>query len=67
LSTSWSALKLRFDIDTQHCPNSGDGELKIIATILERPVIEKIFTHLGLDLQPPPRGCAREAGQAWAQ
>jgi len=35
----------------------------IIAAILERPVIEKILTHLGLDPQPPPRGRAREAGQ----
>lgn len=33
---------------------------------LERPVIEKVLTHLGLDLQPPPRGRAREAGQAFA-
>ena len=30
---------------------------------LERPVIEKILTQQGLDLQPPPRGRAREAGQ----
>lgn len=30
------------------CPNCGGGELKIIAAILERPVIEKILTHLGL-------------------
>jgi hypothetical protein len=51
-----------FDIDMQHCPNCGAGELKIIAAILERPVIEKILTHLGLDPQPPPRGRAREAG-----
>jgi hypothetical protein len=29
-----------------HCPNCG-GELKIIAAILEQPVIEKILTHLG--------------------
>lgn len=36
---------------------------KIIAAILERPVIEKILTHLGLDPQPPPKGRAREAGQ----
>lgn len=28
---------------------------------------EKTLTHLGLDLQPPPRGLAREAGRAWAQ
>ena len=34
-----------------HCPNSGPGELKIIAAILERPVAEKILTLLGLDPQ----------------
>lgn len=51
-----------FDIDMQHCPNCGAGELKIIAAILERQVIKKILTHLGLDPQPPPRGRAREAG-----
>ena len=56
-------LKRVFDIDMQHCPNCGAGELKIIAAILERPVIEKILTHLGLDPQPPPRGRAREAWQ----
>jgi hypothetical protein len=51
-----------FDIDMQHCPNCGAGELKIIAAILERPVIEKILTHRGLDPQPPPRGRACAAG-----
>ena len=61
---SWARLLKRvFDIDMQHCPNCGGGELKIIAAILERPVIEKILSHLGLDPQPPPRGRAREAGQ----
>jgi hypothetical protein len=41
----------------QHCPNGGGGEIKIIAAILERPVIEKILTHLGLsvDVSPTPR------------
>ena len=54
---SWAQLLKRvFDIDMQHCPNCGAGELKIIAAILERPVIEKILAHLGLDPQPPPRG-----------
>jgi hypothetical protein len=58
----WARLLKRvFDIDMQHCPNCVGGELKIIAAILERPVIEKILTHLGLDPQPPPRGRAREA------
>ncbi len=59
---SWARLLKRvFDIDMQHCPSCGGGELKIIAAILERPVIEKILTHLGLDPQPPPKGRAREA------
>ena len=61
---SWQRLlKPVFDIDMQHCPNCGAGELKIIAAILERPVIEKILTHLGLGPQLPPRGPAREIGQ----
>jgi hypothetical protein len=59
----WARLLNRvFDIDMQHCPNCGVGELRIIAAILERPVIGKILTHLGLDPQPPPKGRAREAG-----
>ena len=63
----WARLLKRvFDIDMQTCPNCGGGELKIIAAILERPVIEKILTHLGLDPQPPPKGRAREAGQDFA-
>jgi uncharacterized protein (DUF983 family) len=63
----WARLLKRvFDIDMQHCPNCGGGQLKIIAAILQRPVIEKILTHLGLDPQPPPRGRAREAGPDFA-
>jgi hypothetical protein len=43
---SWARLLKRvFVIDMQHCPNCGGG-LKIIAAILERPVIEKILSHL---------------------
>ena len=45
---SWARLLKRvFDLDLEHCPNCG-GELKIIAAILEAPVVEKILTHLGL-------------------
>lgn len=36
-----------FDIDMQHCPNWGSGELKIIPAIPDQPVIEKILLHLG--------------------
>ena len=50
----------------QHGPNCGGGELKIIAAILERLVVQKILTHLGLDPQPPPRGRACEAEQDFA-
>ena len=49
------------DVDLQRCPNSG-GELKIIAAILEQPVIEKILTHLGLQARATPRSPMR--GQA---
>jgi hypothetical protein len=38
-----------FDIDMQSCLNSGSAQVMILAAILERPVIEKILTHLGLD------------------
>ena len=44
----------------------GPGELKIIAAILERPVIEKILAHLGLDPPPSPKGKAHEAGMHFA-
>ena len=57
---SWARLLKRvFDIDMQHCPNCG-GELKIIAAVLEPPVIEKILTHLGLQARAPRRAPARE-------
>ena len=36
--------------------------MKIVAAILEQPVIEKILTHLGLQARAPPRSAAR--GQA---
>jgi hypothetical protein len=58
---SWARLLKRvFDIDMQHCPNCGAGELEMIAAILERPVIQKILDHLGLEPQPPPKGRAHE-------
>ena len=56
---SWAKLLKRvFEIDLEHCPNCG-GELKIIAAILEQPVIEKILAHLGLQARAPPRAAAR--------
>ena len=65
--SSWARpLKRVFDIDMQHCPTCGAAELKIIANILERPMIEKILDHLGLDPQPPPKGPVCEAGRHFA-
>jgi hypothetical protein len=65
---SWTLLLKRvFDIDMQHCPNCGGGELKMIAAILERPVIEKILGHLGREPQPPPKGRVREVGSLCRQ
>ena len=59
---SWARLLKRvLALDLEHCPNCG-GELKIIAAILEAPVIERILTHLGLQARAPPRAPAR--GQA---
>ncbi len=56
---SWTRLLKRvFDLDLEHCLNCG-GELKIIAAILQTPVIEKILTHLGLEARAPPRAPAR--------
>ena len=37
-------IKRVVGIDREHGPNCG-GELKIIAAILEQPVIEKLLTH----------------------
>jgi hypothetical protein len=40
--------------------------VKIVAAILERTVIGKILTDLGLDPQPPPRSRTREAEHEFA-
>ena len=56
---SWARLLKRvFEIDLEHCPNCG-GEIKIIAVIVEAPVIERILRHLGLQARAPPRVPAR--------
>ena len=47
----------------EQCPNCG-GDLKIIAAILEQPVIKKILTHLGMQAREPPRSPARAVPHA---
>ncbi len=64
----WARLLRRvFDIDMHHCPNGGTGQLKVVATMVERAVIEKLLRHLGLDPQPPPRAPVDDPqpDQAW--
>ena len=52
----WAKLLKRvFELDLEHGPNCG-GALKIIAAILEQPVIEKILTLQG---RAPLRAAAR--------
>jgi len=53
-----AALVPRPRLHLMHGPNCG-GELKIIAAVLEAPVIGKILTHLGLQARAPPRAPAR--------
>ena len=66
---SWARLLKRvFEIDLAHCPSCG-GELKIIAAILDQPVIENILMHLGLQADcgrrsAPARGPAPQEGLA---
>lgn len=57
LNLAW-LLKRAFELDFEDWPNFG-GELKIIAAILEQPVIEEILTHVGLQTREPPRSPAR--------
>ena len=53
-NSKWSKLLARvFQIDVSKCPKC-KGEMKIIASIMNREVVEKILTCLGLSPQPPP-------------
>jgi Putative transposase len=56
----WARLLKRvFEIDLARCPDCG-GELRILAAILETPVIERILSHLGLQPRAPPRAPPRQ-------
>ncbi len=61
---SWAQLLKRvFDVDVSVC-FSCQGNVKIIAAILERAVIIKILTHLKLPTYPPTIAAARAPPQA---
>jgi hypothetical protein len=50
---TWASLLARtFSIDVLACADCG-GRLRLIATITDAAVIDKILTHLGLPTEPP--------------
>jgi hypothetical protein len=50
---AWADLFRRVcTIDILACPDCG-GRLRLLATIEERTVVEKILAHLGLPVDPP--------------
>ncbi len=60
---AWADLLRRtFEIDVLACPDCGD-RLRLLATIHDPAVIEKILCHLGLPLDPPRPAPAR--APAW--
>ncbi len=58
-------LKRVFDIDIETCSECG-GKVKVISSIEDPQIIEKILTHLGITSQPPslwpPRGPPQSEG-----
>jgi len=58
VSMRWTlVLKRVFDIEIERC--ACGGKLKFVAAIKQLDIIEKILTHLGLSLHPPPPAPAR--------
>jgi hypothetical protein len=55
---SGGAAREPADIDIEQCPRCG-GRLKIIAAIVDPPLIIQILTHLGLPARAPPRTPAK--------
>jgi len=47
-----------FALDVLACPDCG-GRLRLLATIDDRAVVEKILTHLGLSVALPQPAAAR--------
>jgi hypothetical protein len=58
--------RLLVDIDMQHCPNCGAGQLKIIAAILEQPVIELRHDDVAGCSSKPPASIGRQPMVPWS-
>lgn len=53
LHFAWADLLRRtFSVDVLDCPECG-GRLRLLATITQRKVIEKVLSHLGLPTASP--------------
>lgn len=60
-------LKRTMDIDVQTCPRCG-GRMRLVQLVKDKPVIDKILSHLNLPTDPPPVASARPPPQtelAW--
>jgi hypothetical protein len=52
LHYAWADLLRRvFAFDVLDCPQCG-GRLRLLATITQREVVERILSHLGLPIEP---------------
>jgi hypothetical protein len=64
-SKSWARLlKKVFGIDVESCHSCGGKNVKIVAAIMERAVIVKILTHIGIPPDIPEVAAARAPPQA---
>jgi hypothetical protein len=61
---AWAQLlKRTLDIDVQTCPRCG-GPMRLVQLVKDKPIIDKILTHLNLPTNPPPVAAARPPPQA---
>ena len=58
-------LKRAFGLDMSTCPACGRGSMRIIADIIQEPVITRILCHLQLASVPPPIAPSRVRQETW--
>jgi hypothetical protein len=51
-------LRRSFGFDVHSCAECG-GQMKLLAVILDRAVIRRILSHIGLPREPPTPAAAR--------
>ncbi len=64
LRIAWSELLRRsFGLDVLACPRCHGGRMRLVATIKDKTVIDKILRHLGWPTEPPPAAPPRAPPQ----